>query len=91
MSAKNLRANRNLLKIKTFLSAGQGIIPETDCGIIARAITVAKFLIKNGVTPHRVSIQGFSRYRPLFENISPENRQKNRRVEITLIKEQDRG
>lgn len=57
----------------------------------ARAITVAKFLIKNGVTPHRVSIQGFSQYRPLFENISPENRQKNRRVEITLIKEQDRG
>ena len=57
----------------------------------ARAITVAKFLIENGVTPNRVSIQGFSEYRPLFENISPENRQKNRRVEITLIKEQDRG
>jgi chemotaxis protein MotB len=57
----------------------------------ARAITVAKFLIENGVSPHRVSIQGFSQYRPLFENISPENRQKNRRVEITLIKEQDRG
>ena len=57
----------------------------------ARAITVAKFLVENGVTPNRVSIQGFSEYRPLFENISPENRQKNRRVEITLIKEQDRG
>jgi chemotaxis protein MotB len=57
----------------------------------ARAITVAEFLIENGVRPHRVSIQGFSEYRPLFENISPENRQKNRRVEITLIKEQDRG
>jgi chemotaxis protein MotB len=56
-----------------------------------RAITVAKFLIENGVTPHRVSVQGFSQYRPLFENISPENRQKNRRVEIALIKEQDRG
>jgi len=57
----------------------------------ARAIAVAKFLIENGVTPHRLSIQGFSEYQPLFENISPENRQKNRRVEITLIKEQDRG
>ena len=33
----------------------------------ARAITVAKFLIENGVSPHRVSIQGFSEYRPLFE------------------------
>jgi chemotaxis protein MotB len=57
----------------------------------ARAVTVAKFLIENGVAPHRVSIQGFSEYRPLFENTSPENRQKNRRVEITLIKEQGRG
>lgn len=56
-----------------------------------RAITVAKFLIENGVKPHRVSVQGFSEYRPLFENTSPENRQKNRRVEIALIKEQDRG
>lgn len=57
----------------------------------ARAITVAKFLIENGVSPHRVSIQAFSEYHPLFENITPENRQKNRRVEITLIKEQDKG
>ncbi len=57
----------------------------------ARAITVAKFLIENGVTQHRVSIQGFSEYRPLFENTSSENRQKNRRVEIALVKEQGRG
>lgn len=51
----------------------------------ARAITVAKFLIENGVGPQRVSIQGFSEYRPLHANISPENREKNRRVEIALI------
>ena len=57
----------------------------------ARAITVAKFLIKNGVGPQRVSIQGFSQYRPLLANISPENREKNRRVEITLIKKSGEG
>jgi len=55
----------------------------------ARAINVAKFLIDNGVSPHRVSIQGFSEYRPLFENTSQKNRQANRRVEIALIKEQN--
>jgi len=54
----------------------------------ARAITVAKFLIDNSVSSHRVSIQGFSEYRPLFENTSLKNRQANRRVEIALIKEQ---
>ena len=56
----------------------------------SRAINVAKFLIENGVEPQRVSIQGFSEYRPLLENTTPENRQKNRRVEIALIKEQEK-
>ncbi|MGD8296107.1 MAG: OmpA family protein, partial [Desulfobacterales bacterium] len=54
----------------------------------SRAINVAKFLIGNGVDPQRVSIQGFSEYRPLRENTTPQNRQKNRRVEIALIREQ---
>lgn len=53
-----------------------------------RAINVATSLIDNGVSRERVSIQGFSEYRPLFDNISPENRQANRRVEISLINEQ---
>jgi chemotaxis protein MotB len=55
----------------------------------ARAINVAKVLIDNGVSPHRVSIQGFSEYRPLFENTSRKNREANRRVEIALIREQN--
>jgi chemotaxis protein MotB len=56
----------------------------------SRAINVAKFLMENGVEPQRVSIQGFSEFRPLLENTTPENRQRNRRVEITLIKEQEK-
>lgn len=55
----------------------------------ARAINVAKSLIDNGVSPERVSIQGFSEFQPLFDNISPENRQANRRVEISLINEKN--
>jgi chemotaxis protein MotB len=56
----------------------------------ARAVDVAKFLIENGVRPERVSIRGYSEYRPLHENTTPENRQANRRVEIMLIKEEGR-
>lgn len=56
----------------------------------ARAINVAKFLTESGVSPQRISVQGFSQYRPLFENTTRENQQANRRVEIELIKEQDR-
>lgn len=55
----------------------------------ARAIIVAKSLINNGVSPVRVSIQGFSEYQPLFDNTLPENRQANRRVEISLINEKN--
>ena len=56
----------------------------------ARAITVAKLLIKNGVDPLRISIQGFAEYRPLYENSTPENKEANRRVEIALVKEENK-
>jgi chemotaxis protein MotB len=55
----------------------------------ARAINVAAALIENGVSEKRVSIQGFSEYRPLFDNSTPEHRQANRRVEISLINDQN--
>ena len=51
-----------------------------------RAVNVAKFLILNGVDPHRVSIEGYSAYRPLHANTTSHERRANRRVEITLIK-----
>lgn len=53
----------------------------------ARAVNVAKFLIAQGVTPERVSIEGYSSHRPLYPNTSRQNRQANRRVEITLFKD----
>lgn len=54
-----------------------------------RAVNVAKFMILNGVDPRRVSIEGYSAYHPLHPNTTSDNKQANRRVEITLIKEQD--
>ena len=54
----------------------------------ARAISVAKVLSQNGVDPLRLSIQGYAEFRPLHPNSTRENKQANRRVEITLIKQQ---
>jgi chemotaxis protein MotB len=51
-----------------------------------RAVNVAKFLIRHGVHSRCVSIEGYSAYRPIKLNNSSQNRQANRRVEITLIK-----
>jgi chemotaxis protein MotB len=56
-----------------------------------RAVNVAKFMILNGVNPHRVSIEGYSAYRPIQANTTSQNKQANRRVEITLIKEPENG
>jgi chemotaxis protein MotB len=47
--------------------------------------------LKNGVDPLRLSIQGYAEYHPLHPNSTPENKQANRRVEITLIKQQAEG
>jgi chemotaxis protein MotB len=56
-----------------------------------RAVNVAKFMILNGVNPHRISIEGYSAYRPLHPNTTSHIRHANRRVEITLIKEREKG
>lgn len=49
----------------------------------ARAVNVLRYLIADaGVSPHRLSAVGLSKYHPLAPNISAENRARNRRVEI---------
>ena len=54
-----------------------------------RAVNVAKFMVSNGVDPHRISTEGYSAYRPLQPNTTDDNKQANRRVEITLIKAEE--
>ena len=51
----------------------------------ARAVSVVHRLLAQGdITPDRISAQGFADSRPLVANDTPENRSKNRRVEITV-------
>lgn len=51
----------------------------------ARAVTVVHYLIQNaGIKPSRITARGFADSRPLVKNTTPENRSKNRRVEIAL-------
>jgi chemotaxis protein MotB len=54
---------------------------------VARAISVARFLIdKGGIDPTNVSVVGYSENLPVAPNDSSENRMKNRRVEIDVLK-----
>jgi chemotaxis protein MotB len=54
-----------------------------------RAVNVAKFMVSNGIDPHRISTEGYSAYRPLEPNTTDDNKRANRRVEITLIKAEE--
>lgn len=50
----------------------------------ARAITVVKTLILNGVNPHHIAATAFSGYQPLDNGSSPEALARNRRIEFRL-------
>lgn len=53
---------------------------------VARAVNVGYYLIQHhGLNPERVSVVGYSEYRPLVPNDSPENRSRNRRVDIVIL------
>lgn len=54
---------------------------------VARALSVAKFIMAFHVDPGRISVQGFGQYRPVADNDAPKSRQANRRVEISLVRE----
>jgi chemotaxis protein MotB len=51
----------------------------------ARAVTVTRLLQADGVPPDSLSAAGYGEYAPAVPNDTPENRAKNRRIEITLV------
>jgi len=49
----------------------------------ARSLSVVELLSRNtGITPANMSTVGYGEFRPLLPNTSPENRSKNRRIQI---------
>ncbi|MEP1515776.1 MAG: peptidoglycan -binding protein, partial [Nitratireductor sp.] len=50
----------------------------------ARATSVVKFLIENGVPANRLVAAGFGEFQPLEEGDTPEVRARNRRIELKL-------
>jgi chemotaxis protein MotB len=54
---------------------------------VARSMTTGYYIIQRGISPERLSIAGYSEYKPVASNDTPENRSKNRRVEIVIMYE----
>ncbi len=52
----------------------------------ARAITVLKLLARRyHVSPERMAVAGYGEFHPLVANDTPENRAKNRRVDVVIL------
>jgi OmpA-OmpF porin, OOP family len=55
-----------------------------------RAESVRMSLIQRGISPQRIITHGYGKARPIESNASEMGRQKNRRVEITILNEGER-
>jgi chemotaxis protein MotB len=56
----------------------------------ARALTVLKTMIKDGVNPKQLSAAAYGEYHPIASNATPQGRAKNRRVEIWFFAKQNK-
>lgn len=54
-----------------------------------RATTVLRYLIDQGITPHRLTATGYGSLFPLLPNTTETNRARNRRVEFVLEKKEE--
>ncbi len=55
----------------------------------ARAASVARFLIAEGIAPSRVGIAGYAEFRPLVGNADAQTRARNRRVTLVVLSADD--
>lgn len=51
----------------------------------ARAFSVIRYFIEQGIDPRRLSAIGYGEYRPLYPNDTEEHRAYNRRIEIDIV------
>ncbi len=50
-----------------------------------RALSVADYLIKKGVNTQNIKVKGYGKTKPIVPNTSEENRQINRRIEMSIL------
>lgn len=100
-SKTTLRFLANLLKRKEFAEKFIRVEGHTDSDPIIRstkyptnwelssirAANVVRFFIEEtNMNPERLSVSGYSKYHPVAPNDTPENKAKNRRVDIVILR-----
>ncbi len=51
-----------------------------------RALSVKSYLVKNAINPKRIICVGYGENQPIYDNNTIEGREKNRRIEIRILK-----
>jgi len=58
---------------------------------VRRATEVVRYFVeKRGLPPDRISATGYAEYRPIVQNNSPKNKYLNRRIEIIVVKSNEK-
>jgi chemotaxis protein MotB len=58
---------------------------------VRRATEVVRYFVeKRGLSPERISATGYAEYRPIVQNNSPQNKSLNRRIEIIVVKSNEK-
>jgi len=50
-----------------------------------RALAVANYLTQKGINPQQIKVKGYGKTKPIVPNTSDENRQINRRIEMSIL------
>ncbi|MFI5345782.1 MAG: flagellar motor protein MotB [Elusimicrobiota bacterium] len=53
----------------------------------ARAFAIGQFFVERGLSPERFDARGYGEMRPVDTNLTPEGRARNRRIEISIVRE----
>lgn len=53
---------------------------------VQRSLSVMNYLVAKGISPDRISVVGMGSFKPLVPNVNDDNRSRNRRVEINILR-----
>jgi len=60
--------------------------PESNLALSKnRTLAVKNYLVKQGIEPNRIKTEWYGQTKPIADNATPEGRQQNRRVEMSII------
>lgn len=90
-----LKSNHNYMRIEGHadnLPINTLLFPSNWELSASRSIAVTRYLIeRHAMDPKRLSSLGYGEYRPLYPNTTEENRAKNRRVDIVVLRSDRSG